>query len=163
MTLTLYLSADGVLSPTTDAQVATVTRPYTAKPGKAKRFNLKFLDFAPIVHISALTGERTPKMLEVEEKVLEEPFGGVALHQRSGRDEPSERPERRVEGRQPVRIHDAVGQLTLNRSVLVVGRDFIKHERHVRARDRHHQEQEDRRKSVHNEQPEAFTDIAPEG
>ena len=36
------------------------------------RFNLKFLDFAPIVHISALTGERTPKLLEVVEKVLEE-------------------------------------------------------------------------------------------
>ena len=32
------------------------------------RFNLKFLDFAPIVHISALTGERTPKLLEVVEK-----------------------------------------------------------------------------------------------
>jgi GTP-binding protein len=36
------------------------------------RFNLKFLDFAPIVHISALTGERTPKLLEVVNKVLEE-------------------------------------------------------------------------------------------
>ena len=36
------------------------------------RFNLKFLDFAPIVHISALTGERTPKLLEVVDKVMEE-------------------------------------------------------------------------------------------
>jgi GTP-binding protein len=36
------------------------------------RFNLKFLDFAPIVHISALTGERTPKLLEVVNKVMEE-------------------------------------------------------------------------------------------
>jgi GTP-binding protein len=36
------------------------------------RFNLKFLDFAPIVHLSALTGERTPKLLEVVDKVLEE-------------------------------------------------------------------------------------------
>ena len=26
-----------------------------------------------------------------------------------------------------------------------------------------HQEQEDRRENIHNEQPEAFTDIAPEG
>lgn len=36
------------------------------------RFNLKFLDFAPIVHISALTGERTPKLLEVVERVMAE-------------------------------------------------------------------------------------------
>jgi len=36
------------------------------------RFNLKFLDFAPIVHISALTGERTSKLLEVVDKVMEE-------------------------------------------------------------------------------------------
>ncbi len=36
------------------------------------RFNLKFLDFAPIVHISALTGERTPKLLEVVDKVMDE-------------------------------------------------------------------------------------------
>ncbi len=36
------------------------------------RFNLKFLDFAPIVHISALTGERTGRLLEVVEKVMAE-------------------------------------------------------------------------------------------
>ena len=36
------------------------------------RFNLKFLDFAPIVHISALTGERTPKLLEVVDTVMQE-------------------------------------------------------------------------------------------
>ena len=33
------------------------------------RYQLKFLDFAPILHISAATGERTPKLLEVVEKV----------------------------------------------------------------------------------------------
>jgi GTP-binding protein len=33
------------------------------------RFQLKFLDYAPLVHISALTGERTPKLLEVIDKV----------------------------------------------------------------------------------------------
>lgn len=33
------------------------------------RFQLKFLDFAPILHISAKTGERTPKLLEAIEKV----------------------------------------------------------------------------------------------
>jgi len=36
------------------------------------RFNLKFLDFAPIVHISALTGERTPKLLEIVDTVMQE-------------------------------------------------------------------------------------------
>ena len=29
------------------------------------RYQLKFLDYAPILHISAMTGERTPKLLEV--------------------------------------------------------------------------------------------------
>ena len=33
------------------------------------RYNLKFLDYAPIVHISASTGERTPKLLEMVDKV----------------------------------------------------------------------------------------------
>jgi GTP-binding protein len=33
------------------------------------RFNLKFLEYAPIVHISALTGERTAKVLEVVDRV----------------------------------------------------------------------------------------------
>jgi GTP-binding protein len=33
------------------------------------RFHLKFLDFAPLLHISAKTGERTPKLLETIEKV----------------------------------------------------------------------------------------------
>jgi GTP-binding protein len=36
------------------------------------RFQLKFLEFAPIIHISALTGERTPKLLELIDKVLSE-------------------------------------------------------------------------------------------
>jgi len=35
------------------------------------RHQLKFLDFAPILHISAMTGERTPKLLETIEKVSE--------------------------------------------------------------------------------------------
>ena len=33
------------------------------------RYQLKFLDFAPILHISAATGERTPKLLETVERV----------------------------------------------------------------------------------------------
>lgn len=33
------------------------------------RFQLKFLEFAPIVHLSALTGERTPKLLEYVDRV----------------------------------------------------------------------------------------------
>jgi len=35
------------------------------------RFQLKFLEFAPIVRFSALTGERTAKLLEVVERVAE--------------------------------------------------------------------------------------------
>jgi GTP-binding protein len=33
------------------------------------RFQLKFLEYAPIIHLSALTGERTPKLLELVDKV----------------------------------------------------------------------------------------------
>ena len=33
------------------------------------RYNLKFLDYAPILHISASTGERTPKLLEMVDRV----------------------------------------------------------------------------------------------
>jgi GTP-binding protein len=33
------------------------------------RRRMKFLDYAPILHISALTGERTPKVLETIDKV----------------------------------------------------------------------------------------------
>jgi GTPase len=33
------------------------------------RYKLKFLEYAPIVHLSALTGERTPRLLEVVDKV----------------------------------------------------------------------------------------------
>jgi GTP-binding protein len=33
------------------------------------RFQLKFLDYVPIVHLSALTGERTPRLLEFIDKV----------------------------------------------------------------------------------------------
>ncbi len=32
-------------------------------------FNLKFVDYAPILHISALTGERTPKLLQTIDRV----------------------------------------------------------------------------------------------
>ena len=47
----------------------------TSEPGFAKAFDeelrrhMKFLDYAPILHISALTGERTPKVLETIDKV----------------------------------------------------------------------------------------------
>jgi GTPase len=33
------------------------------------RFQLKFLEYAPIVHLSALTGERTPKLLETVDRI----------------------------------------------------------------------------------------------
>ena len=33
------------------------------------RFQLKFLDYAPVLHISARTGERTPKLVEMIDKV----------------------------------------------------------------------------------------------
>jgi GTP-binding protein len=33
------------------------------------RFQLKFLEYAPIVHVSALTGERTPRLLEIVDRV----------------------------------------------------------------------------------------------
>jgi GTP-binding protein len=33
------------------------------------RFQLKFLEFAPLLHLSALTGERTPKLLEAVDRV----------------------------------------------------------------------------------------------
>jgi GTPase len=35
------------------------------------RYHLKFLDYAPILHISAATGERTPKLLEVVDRVAQ--------------------------------------------------------------------------------------------
>jgi len=35
------------------------------------RFQLKFLEYAPIVHLSALTGEHTPRLLEVVDQVAE--------------------------------------------------------------------------------------------
>ncbi len=35
------------------------------------RFKLKFLDYVPILHISALTGERTSKLLEMIDRVGE--------------------------------------------------------------------------------------------
>jgi GTP-binding protein len=45
-------------------------------PGFVKEFDdalrrqLKFLDYAPVLHISAVTGERTPKLLETIDKVV---------------------------------------------------------------------------------------------
>lgn len=36
------------------------------------RYQLKFLDYAPILHISAATGERTPKLLEMVDRVAGE-------------------------------------------------------------------------------------------
>jgi len=35
------------------------------------RYQLKFLDYAPLVHLSALTGDRTPKLLETVDRVAE--------------------------------------------------------------------------------------------
>jgi GTPase len=35
------------------------------------RFQLKFLDYAPVLHVSARTGERTPKLLETIDRVAE--------------------------------------------------------------------------------------------
>jgi len=35
------------------------------------RFQLKFLDFVPLIHLSALTGDRTGKLLEVVDRVAE--------------------------------------------------------------------------------------------
>ena len=45
---------------------------FAAKFDDRLRFQLKFLEFAPIIHISALTGERTPRLLELIDKVLRE-------------------------------------------------------------------------------------------
>jgi GTP-binding protein len=36
---------------------------------EALRVEMKFLDYAPVLHISALTGERTPRLLEVIDRV----------------------------------------------------------------------------------------------
>jgi GTP-binding protein len=33
------------------------------------RFQLKFLDYAPLVHVSALTGDRTPRLVELVDKI----------------------------------------------------------------------------------------------
>jgi GTPase len=46
-------------------------------PGTAKawderaRYRLKFLDYAPILHISAATGERTPRLLQTVDRIAE--------------------------------------------------------------------------------------------
>lgn len=38
---------------------------------EALRLKMKFLDYAPVVHLSARTGERTPRLLELIDKVAE--------------------------------------------------------------------------------------------
>jgi GTP-binding protein len=38
---------------------------------EALRYQLKFLDYAPVLHISAATGERAPKLLEAIDRVAE--------------------------------------------------------------------------------------------
>lgn len=38
---------------------------------EALRLKMKFLDYAPVIHLSARTGERTPKLLELIDKVAE--------------------------------------------------------------------------------------------
>jgi GTP-binding protein len=35
------------------------------------RFQLKFLDYAPLLHVSAATGERTPRLIETIDRVIE--------------------------------------------------------------------------------------------
>jgi GTP-binding protein len=45
------------------------------------RRRLPFLDYAPIVHISAKTGERTPKLLEVVDRVAVERRRRVSTHE----------------------------------------------------------------------------------
>ena len=42
---------------------------YVKECDEALRRQLKFLDYAPILHISALTGERAPKLLETIERI----------------------------------------------------------------------------------------------
>jgi GTP-binding protein len=44
---------------------------YVKEFDEALREQLKFLDYAPILHISALTGERAPKLLETIDRVTE--------------------------------------------------------------------------------------------
>jgi GTP-binding protein len=45
------------------------------------RDQLKFLDYAPILHISALTGERTPKLLEAIDRVIASRARRVTTHE----------------------------------------------------------------------------------
>jgi GTPase len=45
------------------------------------RFKLKFLDFAPILHVSATTGERTPRLLETIDEVAEARRVRVPTHE----------------------------------------------------------------------------------
>ena len=44
------------------------------------RRRLPFMDYAPIVHMSALTGERTPKLVEVVDRVATERRRRVPTH-----------------------------------------------------------------------------------
>src|SRR5205823_13826182 len=42
---------------------------YTKTFDETLRHGMRFLDYAPILHISALTGERTPKVLETIDRI----------------------------------------------------------------------------------------------
>jgi GTP-binding protein len=42
---------------------------YSTVFDEATRHGMRFLDYAPILHISAMTGERTPKVLETIDKI----------------------------------------------------------------------------------------------
>ena len=46
-------------------------QPFVEEFDDKLRFQLKFLDYAPLVHLSALTGDRTGKLLEVVDRVAE--------------------------------------------------------------------------------------------
>ena len=75
------------------------------------RRQVKFLDYAPILHISALTGERAPKVLETIDKVADARLQARADRRaepvRSGRDRrASARPAPAAGGADPVRRAD---------------------------------------------------------
>ena len=55
-----------------------------------QRFRMKFLDYAPLLHISALTGERAPKLLETVDRVAD----GAPQAHHHGRTQPLRRARR---------------------------------------------------------------------
>ena len=44
---------------------------YSTVFDEATRHGMRFLDYAPILHISAMTGERTPKVLETIDRIAQ--------------------------------------------------------------------------------------------